>query len=82
KNHSQNDKEFLILSKRFYNQNNLPKDIHNQVEQLLSLSHWQSSKDSLQERQANEMTLVRRSIDVVPEYDPLQHRATAYVQRA
>ena len=82
KNHSQNDKEFLILSKRFYNQNNLPKDIHNQVEQLLSLSHWQSSKDSQQERQANEMTLVRRSIDVVPEYDPLQHRATAHVQRA
>ncbi|WP_130802877.1 type VI secretion system Vgr family protein [Acinetobacter ihumii] len=82
KNHSQNDKEFLILSKRFYNQNNLPKDIHNQVEQLLKLSHWQSSKDSQQERQANELTLVRRSIDIVPEYDPLQHRATAHVQRA
>ena len=82
KNHSQNDKEFLILSKRFYNQNNLPKDIHNQVEQLLRLSHWQKSKDSEQERQANELILVRRSIDIVPEYDPLQHRATAYVQRA
>ena len=27
KNHGQNDKEFLILNKHFYNQNNFPKDI-------------------------------------------------------
>ena len=32
KNHAENDKEFLILSKHFYNQNNLPKDIQGQVE--------------------------------------------------
>ena len=82
KNHSSSDKEFLILSKRLYNQNNLPKDIKDQIEKLLSLNHWNSSKDSDQERQANELMVVRRSIAVVPEYDPLQHRPIAHVQRA
>lgn len=83
-NHSTNyrDKEFLILRKHFYNQNNFPKDVQEQVEKLLKLSHWQSSKDSEQERQANELMLVRRNIAIVPEYDPLEHRPTAYVQRA
>ncbi|WP_459660208.1 type VI secretion system tip protein VgrG [Acinetobacter calcoaceticus] len=82
KNHSQHDKEFLILNKHFYNQNNLPKDIQDQVEKLLTLSHWQTSKDSEQERQANEFVVVRRNINVVPEYDPLKHRPIAHVQRA
>ena len=82
KNHSSDDKEFLILNKHYYNQNNLPKDLKDQLEKLLSLSHWETSKDSEQERQANELMLVRRSIAVVPEYDPLQHRPVAHVQRA
>ncbi|WP_151715898.1 type VI secretion system Vgr family protein [Acinetobacter sp. TUM15071] len=82
KNHSQNDKEFLILTKHFYNQNNLPKDIKDQVEKLLNLSHWAISKDSEQERQANELMVVRRTIEIIPEYDPLTHRPTAHVQRA
>lgn len=82
KNHSPKDKEFLILTKHFYNQNNLPKDIKDQIEKLLSLSHWATSKDSDQERQANELTVVRRTIEVVPEYDPLTHRPAAHVQRA
>ncbi|QNW99579.1 type VI secretion system tip protein VgrG [Acinetobacter seifertii] len=82
KNHAENDKEFLILSKHFYNQNNLPKDIQGQVEKLLTQSHWQISQDSEQERQANELIVVRRSIPVVPEYNPLEHRPIAHVQRA
>ncbi len=82
KNHSSNDREFLILKKHFYNQNNIPKDIKDQLEKLLTLSHWETSKDSEQERQANELMVVRRSIAVVPEYDPLQHRPVAHVQRA
>lgn len=82
KNHSQQDREFLILNKHFYNQNNLPKDIQDQVEKLLTLSHWQNSKDSEQERQANEFIVVRRNINIVPEYDPLKHRPVAHVQRA
>ncbi len=82
KNHSLADREFLILKKHYYNQNNLPKDLKDQLEKLLTLSHWDSSKDSEQERQANELMVVRRSIVVVPEYDPLQHRPVAHVQRA
>ena len=82
RNHRGSDKELLILKKHFYHQNNFPKDIQDQVEKLLTLSHWQSNKDSKQERQANELTLVRRNIDIVPEYDPLKHRPKAHVQRA
>ena len=70
------------MSKHFYNQNNLPKDIEDQIQQLLSLNHWSIYQDSFQERQANKLTLIRRNIDIVPEYDPLQHRAIAHVQRA
>jgi len=82
KNHSSGDKEFLILNKHFYNQNNIPKDMKDQLEKLLLLSHWDTSKDSTQERQANELMVVRRGITVVPEYDPLIHRPVAHVQRA
>ena len=82
KNHSSEDKEFLILNKHFYNQNNLPKDIKDQLEKLLILNHWNTNKESIQERQANELMVVRRNIPVVPEYDPLVHRPIAHVQRA
>ncbi|KAF1026365.1 MAG: Actin cross-linking toxin VgrG1 [Acinetobacter bereziniae] len=81
RNHSENN-EMLILSKHFYNQNNFPKDIQDQIEKLLSLSHWQINKDSQQERQGNALTLIRRHVSVVPEYNPLTHRPTTYVQRA
>ena len=81
RNHSENN-EMLILSKHFYNQNNFPKDIQDQIEKLLSLSHWQINKDTQKERQGNALTLIRRHVSVVPEYHPLTHRPTTYVQRA
>ncbi|QIO10151.1 type VI secretion system Vgr family protein [Acinetobacter lanii] len=77
--HSGSDREFLVLAKHFYSQNNLPKDLNNQVAALLDLSRWSHLND---ERQANELTLIRRSVAVVPEYDPLKHRPMAYPQRA
>ncbi|MBI1452664.1 MULTISPECIES: type VI secretion system Vgr family protein [Acinetobacter] len=77
--HEGSDCEFLILGKKFYNQNNLPKDIEIQLESLLIRSRWQAL---IEERQANELYVVRRTIAVVPEYDPLQHRPMAYPQRA
>jgi type VI secretion system secreted protein VgrG len=77
--HSGSDKEFLILGKTFYNQNNLPKDILRQLDTLLTLSRWQHQGD---ERQANELYVVRRNVPVVPEYSPLMHRPAAYPQRA
>lgn len=57
----------------------MPKDILQQFDSLFSLSHWQHQGD---ERQANELYVVRRTIAVVPEYQPLQHRPAAYPQRA
>lgn len=83
--HDGADKEFLISSKSFYNQNNLPKDLTDQVMALLQQSHWQSSPFQLgasDERQANQLILQRRNIGLVPEYNPLQHRPATHPQRA
>ncbi|WP_312209607.1 type VI secretion system Vgr family protein [Acinetobacter variabilis] len=77
--HPCNEREFLILGKHFYNQNNLPKDILLQVDQLTLSSRWKVLDD---ERQGNELYLIRRDILVIPEYHPLQHRPVAYPQRA
>ncbi|MCH7317142.1 type VI secretion system tip protein VgrG [Acinetobacter sp. ANC 5659] len=80
--HAGADQEFLIIAKNFYNQNNLPKDLQQQVSQLLSQSRWdQRGYDDI-ERQGNELTLIRRQIKITPEYDPELHRPIAYPQRA
>ncbi|MGN2483073.1 type VI secretion system Vgr family protein [Acinetobacter calcoaceticus] len=83
--HSGSDKEFLIIGKSFYLQNNLPKDLQQQVNQLISQSQWQNYQlglNSQAERQGNELILSRRNIKTVPEYHPLEHRPAAYPQRA
>ncbi len=82
--HNGSDKEFLITGKKFYNQNNLPKELNQQIEQLLEQSHWKSSitKINIEERQGNTLSLQRRSIKTVPEYHPLQHRPAVSPQRA
>ena len=78
--HEGSDREFLILGKNFYNQNNLPKELQDQLSKILNLSYWNHLiKD---QRQANELSLVRRSIPIVPEYNPLAHRPSAFPQRA
>ncbi|CAA0184056.1 type VI secretion system tip protein VgrG [Acinetobacter baumannii] len=78
--HSGADKEFLIIGKHYYNQNNLPKDLNQQIQTLITQSHWQSSHT--EERQGNQLILQRRHIKTVPEYQPLQDRPQAAVQRA
>ncbi len=80
--HEGADQEFLITAKKFYNQNNLPKDLQQQVSQLLTLSRWEKHSLEDSERQGNELTLTRRQIKTTPEYDPEQHRPIAYPQRA
>ena len=78
--HDGSDREFLILGKTFYNQNNLPKELQDQLSKLLNLSYWNHLiKD---QRQANELSLMRRGIAIVPEYNPLDHRPAAFPQRA
>ncbi|MCG9516276.1 type VI secretion system tip protein VgrG [Acinetobacter pittii] len=83
--HSGSDKEFLIIGKSFYLQNNLPKDLQQQIDQLFSQSQWQKDQSDLNdqtERQGNELILSRRNIKAVPGYNPLEHRPAAYPQRA
>ena len=83
--HSGSDKEFLITSKTFYNQNNLPKDLSEQINRLLQQSNWVNSNkvdNNSDERQANQLVLQRRTITTVPEYHPLQHRPSTHPQRA
>ncbi|MGE8537752.1 MAG: DUF2345 domain-containing protein, partial [Acinetobacter sp.] len=78
--HPAHEREFLILAKRFYNQNNLPKDILEQLDGLVDQSGWLGLSE--EERQANELEIVRRDIPIVPEYQPFMHRPAAYPQRA
>ena len=83
--HSGTDKEFLIIGKSFYLQNNLPKDLQKQINQLVSQNQWQNNQsgpNDQTERQGNELILSRRNIKTVPEYHPLGHRPAAYPQRA
>ncbi|MCH7335670.1 type VI secretion system Vgr family protein [Acinetobacter sp. NIPH 2699] len=83
--HASADRNFLITAKQFYNQNNLPKELNQQVKQLLQHSHWQPhllSYPAAEERQGNQLTLQRRHIPTVPDYLSLQQRPIAYPQRA
>ncbi|MDA3454132.1 MULTISPECIES: type VI secretion system Vgr family protein [Acinetobacter] len=79
------DKEFLILSKHYYNQNNLPKELQQQLERLLpkdKLKAAQLDSQNPEQRHFAELNVVRRNIKAVPEYNPLEHRPAAYPQRA
>ena len=84
--HEGADKEFLIISKTFYNQNNLPKELDVLFKQLLDQSLLKDVQDKIldsqAERQGNTLVLQRRNIAMPPEYNPLQHRPAAHPQRA
>ncbi|WP_182004063.1 DUF2345 domain-containing protein [Acinetobacter lactucae] len=83
--HDSADKEFLILSKHYYNQNNLPKELQQQLERLLpkdKLKAVQLDTQNPEQRHFAELNVVRRNIKAVPEYNPLEHRPAAYPQRA
>uniref|UniRef100_UPI0013D0088A DUF2345 domain-containing protein n=1 Tax=Acinetobacter pittii TaxID=48296 RepID=UPI0013D0088A len=83
--HDSADKEFLILSKHYYNQNNLPKELQQQLERLLpkdKLKAAQLDTQNPEQRHFAELNVVRRNIRAVPEYSPLEHRPAAYPQRA
>ena len=83
--HNGSDKELLITAKSFYNQNNLPKDLADQVTALLKQSNWQQTQihtNNPDERQANNLILQRRNIDLVPSYNPLEDRPKTHPQRA
>ncbi|WP_171457619.1 type VI secretion system Vgr family protein [Acinetobacter wuhouensis] len=91
--HDGSDQEFLITEKNYYNQNNLPKDLTEQITKLLEQSNWtkhtqsktqntNSTDNTTEERQANSLTVQRRNISTVPEYNPLQHRPSTHPQRA
>ncbi|WP_152877078.1 type VI secretion system Vgr family protein, partial [Acinetobacter guerrae] len=78
--HDTADRQFLIYQKHFYNQNNLPKDLQQQLQPLLTRS--QVKPFQIDERQGNELILIRRHIKLVPEYQPFTHRPMVYPQRA
>ncbi|MFW6768372.1 DUF2345 domain-containing protein, partial [Acinetobacter pittii] len=83
--HDSADKEFLILSKHYYNQNNLPKELQQQLERLLpkdKLKAAELDSQNPEQRHYAELNVVRRNIKAVPEYNPLEHRPAAHPQRA
>ncbi|EMN3679756.1 type VI secretion system tip protein VgrG [Acinetobacter baumannii] len=78
--HESTDKEFLIVGKNYYNQNNLPKDLNQQIQNLVQQSDWQASNTD--ERQANQLILQRRHIPTTPAYNPQIHSPLTHPQRA
>ncbi|MDQ9027755.1 type VI secretion system Vgr family protein [Acinetobacter nosocomialis] len=78
--HEGADKEFLIVGKNYYNQNNLPKDLNQQIQTLVQQSDWQASNTD--ERQANQLVLQRRHIPTTPAYNPQTHSPVTHPQRA
>ncbi|MBR7737819.1 type VI secretion system Vgr family protein [Acinetobacter nosocomialis] len=78
--HDGADKEFLIVGKNYYNQNNLPKDLNQQIQTLVQQSDWQLSNTD--ERQANQLILQRRHIPTTPAYNPQTHSPVTHPQRA
>ncbi len=78
--HESTDKEFLIVGKNYYNQNNLPKDLNQQIQTLVQQSDWQASNTD--ERQANQLILQRRHIPTTPAYNPQTHSPATHPQRA
>ncbi|MDN8247636.1 type VI secretion system Vgr family protein [Acinetobacter baumannii] len=78
--HESTDKEFLIIGKNYYNQNNLPKDLNQQIQTLVQQSDWQASNTD--ERQANQLILQRRYIPTTPAYNPQTHSPVVHPQRA
>ncbi|MBR7685362.1 type VI secretion system Vgr family protein [Acinetobacter nosocomialis] len=78
--HEGADKEFLIVGKNYYNQNNLPKDLNQQIHTLVQQSDWQASNND--ERQANQLILQRRHIPTTPAYNPQTHSPATHPQRA
>ncbi|MDC4918175.1 type VI secretion system tip protein VgrG [Acinetobacter baumannii] len=81
--HESTDRSFLIISKSFFNQNNLPKDLNDQVNGLLAQSNWSiQNPENSDERQANQLILQRRHIPTTPAYNPQIHSPVTHPQRA
>ncbi|HFX6225500.1 type VI secretion system Vgr family protein [Acinetobacter nosocomialis] len=81
--HEGSDKSFLIVSKNFFNQNNLPKDLNDQINGLLAKSNWSiQNPENSDERQANQLILQRRHIPTTPAYNPQTHSPVTHPQRA
>ncbi|WP_082249352.1 type VI secretion system Vgr family protein [Acinetobacter calcoaceticus] len=81
--HESSDKSFLIVSKNFFNQNNLPKDLNDQINGLLAQSNWSiQNPENSDERQANQLILQRRHIPTTPAYNPQIHSPVTHPQRA
>ena len=76
--------EFLITAKQFYNQNNLPKELQQQVNQLLTPQQLiaQSQQTQHASLHGGQLALAYRDTSIKPSYHPLQHRPSAQPQRA
>ncbi|EPD0234887.1 type VI secretion system Vgr family protein [Acinetobacter baumannii] len=81
--HESTDRSFLIISKSFFNQNNLPKDLNDRINGLLAQSNWAiQNPENSDERQANQLILQRRHIPTTPAYNPQIHSPVTHPQRA
>lgn len=76
--HKDDDNRYLIFAKKFYCQNNIPKQLNDHFNHLLKQSQWTHFiSDTLGERQENELVLHRKNTVIVPEYNALTDKPRA-----
>jgi type VI secretion system secreted protein VgrG len=75
--HRPNEREVVITALQVEADNNLPRDVSEKACRLFRLNHWRAADASLEQasadrgmRYTNRFTCVRRSIAIMPKYDP------------
>lgn len=75
--HPTEEREFVVTELRIEAENNLPKMLNDRVSRLFALNHWNCDSAGLEQASAergirftNRFTCVRRSVPIVPAYDP------------
>lgn len=77
--HPENEREFIVTRLEVNAENNLPKEVDDQIQRLFALSRWDDAlpKNALQDasdergmRYTNRFSCVRRGIPIVPAFDP------------
>lgn len=85
--HVREEREFVITELRIDAENNLPKSLSDRITRLFDLNKWRQPDDGLGRasaergaRYSNRFSCVRRSIPIVPAFDPRVDVPNAQVQ--
>ncbi|WP_445114933.1 type VI secretion system Vgr family protein [Acinetobacter sp. WZC-1] len=79
--HDRSERELLITAKSYWHENNLPRALQQQLNALLTDRERQTHHSTRPQHQRSRLSLIRRQIPMVPDYDARQ-QPVAHPQRA